>query len=144
MKFVVKRNYSDKDLDILKKSIRRRIGRYEKINKILKIRKCTNPEVGEAYLYLLAIQNGEDVQEEVIIEEKKVFSALTPKRFELIELVNDFGPISIQDLARKANRNYKNVYDDVFSLYRFFLLNMVRSGKEKYIIGKIEGFEVQI
>ena len=144
MKFIVKRRYSDEDMKTLRKSIRRRIGRFEKISKILKIKKCTDPEVGEAYLYLLTLRNGEDIHEEVMIEDRKIFSALTPKRFEIIELSNNFGPISIRELARRANRNYKNVYDDVFSLYKFFLINVVRSGKEKYILGKTEGFDVEV
>lgn len=144
MEFVVNRVYTEDDVKVLKRSIRKRIGRFEKVSKILKIRKCTDPDVGEAYLYLLNMQDGGEIREEIIIEDKKIFSALTPKRFEIIEVSNKFGPISIRELARRANRNYKNVYDDVFSLYRFFLINVVRSGKEKFIIGKTKGFTIQV
>ena len=144
MKFVVKRRYTEDDVRIIKRSIRRRLGRFEKVSKILKIRKCTDPNVGEAYLYLLAIQEGGEIDEKVIIEDRKIFSALTPKRFEIIEASNKFGPLSIRELAKRANRNYKNVYDDVFSLYRFFLINLVRSGREKYIVGKTEEVNIEV
>ncbi len=144
MKFIIKRRYTDRDVEVIRKSIRKKIGRFEKVSKLLKIKKCTDPDIGEMYLYLLAIRNDEPISEEIIIEDAKIFAALTPKRFEIIEIVNRFGPLSIKNTAKKLSRDYKNVYDDVFSLYRFFIINLIRMGKEKYIVGKTERFVVDI
>ncbi len=144
MKFIIKRTYTEGDAEILRKSIRKKFGRFEKVSKLLKIKKCTDPNIGEAYIYLLAMGNGDKIIEEIVIEDTKIFAALTPKRFEIIEMINKFGPLSIKECAKKLSRNYKNVYDDVFALYRYFILNLVRKGKEKYIVGKTERFVIEI
>lgn len=61
----------------------------------------------------------------------KICYALTPKRMELLEFISQMNPTSIKDLAQKAERDYKNVYDDVDVLQRFHLLEMERRGKNR-------------
>ena len=135
MKMIIKREYRKEDLAILKKAIRVKYGRIEKIKKLLQIKKCANPDIGEAYLYYLTLDEGAHIEEEVIIEDRKVLNALSAKRFELMEFLNKNEPMSLKELAGRLNRDYKNVYDDVSSLSRFFILNVVRYGRESVPVG---------
>ena len=135
MKLSIVKEYRDEDLSVLKRAIRSKYGRIEKVKKQLQIKKCAAPGVGEAYLYYLGIDEG--IEEEIIIEDKKVLNALTAKRFELLEFLNEHGPLSIKELANRTKRDYKNVYDDISALSRFLVLTVVKFGREKVPIGKI-------
>jgi len=41
---------------------------------------------------------------------------LSPARFELLETLRKSGPLSIYELAKRLERNYKNVHTDVTQL----------------------------
>jgi predicted transcriptional regulator len=41
---------------------------------------------------------------------------LSPARFELLQKLRETGPLSIYELAKRLERNYKNVYTDVTQL----------------------------
>jgi predicted transcriptional regulator len=41
---------------------------------------------------------------------------IAPRRFDLLEELHRYGPISINALAKLLKRNYKNVHDDVKAL----------------------------
>lgn len=144
MRLILKRKYRKEDVDVLKKSIRRKYGRIEKIKKLLQIKKCAMPDIGEAYLFYLTINDGAPVEEEVIIEDRKVLNHISAKRFELIEFLNSNKPMSLKELAGRINRDYKNVYDDVSSLSRYFVLNVVRYGRESVPVGAIEDIQLKI
>ncbi len=144
MRIIIKRKYSEEDRKILMRSIRDKLGRYEKIVNKLKIKKCTEPEIGEGFLILQAIRNNDDIEEETIIEDKKIFNVLTSKRFEILEILNEKGPVSIKKIKNLTKRNYKNVYDDVSSLSNFILINMVKYRKERVMVGKIIEFRIEI
>ena len=45
-----------------------------------------------------------------------LFSALSPKRWELLRCLRKQGPMSIRKLAAELKRDYKNVYEDVQQL----------------------------
>jgi predicted transcriptional regulator len=47
---------------------------------------------------------------------------LTPARWTLLEAVKRFGPMSINELARLLQRNYKNVHTDVTRLAELGLI----------------------
>ncbi len=143
MLLYLKRSYRKEDLAILKRMIRKKYGRIEKIKKIMQVKKCSFPEIGEAYLFYLGIEDGM-VEEEVFIEDKKVLNALTAKRFEIIEFLNKIPPLSIKDLANRLGRDYKNVYDDVSALSKFFVLNSLKTGKEIVPLGVVEHFEIRL
>jgi predicted transcriptional regulator len=51
-----------------------------------------------------------------------LFSALSPKRWELLRLLRKQGPMSIKKLAAALKRDYKNVYDDVKQLSKLDLI----------------------
>ena len=46
----------------------------------------------------------------------QMFAAFTPKRWELIAMLREAGPLSVAELARRLERNYKNVHTDVAQL----------------------------
>ena len=55
-------------------------------------------------------------------DQKTLFSALSPKRWELMRLLRKQGPMSIKKLAAALKRDYKNVYDDVRQLSQLDLI----------------------
>jgi len=72
-----------------------------------------------------AIQRGEKVKKETgtYFTSLEAFrKALTPKRMELLHIVKTGRPSSINELARMANRDVKNVADDVKYLEQIGLI----------------------
>ena len=136
MEIKVHRIYGPDDMAIIRKVIRKKHGRMEKIRKILQVKKCTDPEVAESYIYLLSLED-ERIEEEVIIEDRKAVNYLTTRRMELIDVINGNEPISIKQLANHTGRDYKNVYDDVYALSSYHILNVVKYGKERTVLGKV-------
>ena len=51
-----------------------------------------------------------------------LFKYLTPKRFELLNTLHSMGHVSINALAKKLHRQYRNVFDDVKTLERLGLV----------------------
>ncbi len=58
-----------------------------------------------------------------------LFSALSPKRWELMGYLRKHGPMSIKKLAGILKRDYKNVYDDVQHLSKLDLIQKYEDGK---------------
>ena len=58
-----------------------------------------------------------------------LFRVLTPKRWELVELLQKLGPSSVRGLARKLEHDVKRVHDDVVELIRCGLIARQQSGK---------------
>lgn len=56
--------------------------------------------------------------------------ALTPKRLELLHVIKTLKPSSINELARMAKRDVKNVADDVKYLEQIGLIETKESGKK--------------
>ena len=55
-------------------------------------------------------------------------SILTPKRLELLRTLRQFGPLSVRALARKMERNYKNVHGDTKALEDVDLIQRTNEG----------------
>lgn len=89
-----------------------------------------------------AIERGEKVSKEtgVYFESIEAFrKALTPKRLELIHLIKEHEPQSIQDLSRLAKRDIKNVVEDVKLLTGLGLIEVKRKEKgRKEVAPKVE------
>jgi predicted transcriptional regulator len=55
--------------------------------------------------------------ERIYFEDARTFFRhITPRRFDLLEELHRFGPMSINALSKLLKRNYKNVHDDVKAL----------------------------
>ncbi len=90
---------------------------------------------GLVHAYRRYVESGEF---DYVVEEVRKFSPdelalLTPKRLELLYSVADLRPESISDLARKAHRNVKNVYQDLQALKRLGFITLVKRGKRSVI-----------
>lgn len=79
-----------------------------------------------------AIEEGKEVKKEVGIyfENIEVFrKALTPKRLELVHLIRENKPQSIQELSRIAQRDIKNVLNDMRLLSDLGLVEIRKKDK---------------
>jgi predicted transcriptional regulator len=54
---------------------------------------------------------------------------LTPARWELIDRLRELGPVSIYELAKRLERDYKNVHTDVTALARIGLIERVTDAR---------------
>ena len=54
---------------------------------------------------------------------------LTPARWELLERLRDAGPLSIYELAKRLERDYKNVHTDVTALAKIELIERAADGR---------------
>jgi predicted transcriptional regulator len=61
-------------------------------------------------------------------DQNTLFSALSPKRWELLRFLRKSGPMSIKKLAAELKRDYKNVYDDVKHLSRLDFIQKQEDG----------------
>lgn len=66
-------------------------------------------------------------------DQRLLFKTLTPKRFEILKYVHEQDGISIRSLAKKLDRDYSNVHQDVKILSQLGL--MIKNEKnEKYYV----------
>ncbi len=54
---------------------------------------------------------------------------LTPARWELLERLREAGPLSIYELSKRLERDYKNVHTDVTALVRIGLIERTSDGR---------------
>ena len=76
-----------------------------------------------------AIERGDDVRKEkaVYFESIKGFrKAITPKRLELLHIIREKHPKSIQELARLTSRDIKNIVTDIGILKELGLIEVER------------------
>ena len=76
-----------------------------------------------------AIERGEEVKKEkaIYFESVKGFrKAITPKRIELLHLIREKHPKSIQELARIARRDIKSIVTDIGILVELGLIDIKR------------------
>ena len=68
------------------------------------------------------LPGAEPVHRLYFTDQNTLFSALSPKRWELLRFLRNRGPMSIKKLAAELKRDYKNVYDDVKHLSKLDLI----------------------
>jgi predicted transcriptional regulator len=64
--------------------------------------------------------------------EEELFSALSPKRLELLKYLKQNGPLSCRKLATLLNRAYANVHEDVKQLAQFEIIQ--KDHEQKLIV----------
>lgn len=57
-----------------------------------------------------------------------LFRTITPKRWELLERLQELGPCSLRGLARSLERDVKRVHDDVSGLTELGLIEKTEAG----------------
>lgn len=66
-------------------------------------------------------------------DQRLLFKALTPKRFEILKYVHEQNGISIRSLAKELGRDYSNVHQDVKILHRLGLM-LKNEKNDKYYV----------
>jgi predicted transcriptional regulator len=59
----------------------------------------------------------------------QMLAAFTPKRWELISALREAGPLTVAELARRLERNYKNVHSDVQQLIDWMAVERGEDGR---------------
>ncbi|TFL08829.1 HTH domain-containing protein [Pusillimonas caeni] len=59
----------------------------------------------------------------------QLFAVFTPRRWELLAVLRQSGPVSVAELARRLSRDYKNVYNDVAQLIEWQVIEKNSKGK---------------
>ncbi|HVA82241.1 MAG TPA: MarR family transcriptional regulator [Candidatus Binataceae bacterium] len=58
-----------------------------------------------------------------------MLKTLTPRRFEVLKIVHEIGPVSVRALAVRMKRDYKNVHHDLKVLERVGLVMRSPDGR---------------
>jgi predicted transcriptional regulator len=58
-----------------------------------------------------------------------LFRSITPKRWEILWLLQQIGPLEIRTLARELDRDFRRVHDDVAALLNVGLIEKTDDGK---------------
>jgi len=93
------------------------------------------------------LERGEKVKKEtgVYFTSLEAFrKALTPKRLELIHIIKAKNPVSINELARMAHRDIKNISDDVKYLEQIGLIEKQESDNKTRPVISYDRIDLQI
>jgi predicted transcriptional regulator len=58
-----------------------------------------------------------------------LWKIITPKRWELLRLMTDAGPLAIREIARRSGRDVKSVHGDVSALLKAGVLDRAEDGR---------------
>ena len=59
----------------------------------------------------------------------QMLAAFTPKRWELIAALRQAGPLTVAELARRLDRDYKNVHTDITQLIEWMAIERNDDGR---------------
>ncbi len=125
------KDYGEKDVKGLKKSIRDRHGDFEKLKQRAHRTGCRDPELVDDHMILDALNKGGTYSYEYISRTPGAVSNLTPRRVNLLSHLSKNDVDSIKELAESLRRDYKNVYDDVKALEEYRIIVLESEGKKK-------------
>lgn len=118
--------------------------------KVKKVRigiKSIEEVLGEAKETMKKLERGEKVKKEtgVYFTSFEAFrKALTPKRLELLHIVKTKNPSSINELARMAKRDIKNIADDVKYLEQIGLIEKKETDRKTKPVIKYDRITLEI
>ena len=84
--------------------------------KTLSIRIETLEDVGKAVLHSVRTGKPEDAAGLSFLSYDAMHRVLSPKRLEIVRAMTGRGPLSIREVARLVNRDFKGVHTDVTAL----------------------------
>jgi len=85
---------------------------------------------------------GGGLEDRTVFDTPEVFRTLTPRRVEMLEFLRHAEVASIQDLAAKLRRDYKNTYDDLAALKAWGLVAVLREGKNQRPVSHVTSLRV--
>jgi predicted transcriptional regulator len=94
---------------------------------------------------LRAYQEGEDFEylaEEELTLDSKEYRMLTPRRIELLDFLASEQVSSINDLAKKHERDVKNIYNDLKILERLGFISLRR--EDRRLVPELIVYEINI
>ncbi len=95
---------------------------------------CSSPQFVDDLMIWSSIinsfQEGVEYEKEIVTYSNEFFNIFTPRKLELLERVIKRNYSSVREIAKYLNRDYKNVYDDLRSLYKAGLIEMKKHGRE--------------
>ncbi|MEN8132109.1 MAG: ArsR family transcriptional regulator [Pseudomonadota bacterium] len=97
----------------------------------IRVRSDTDQGLGEMREQFLAACKTGEYQGEVFEFESPaaLFRLLTPKRWELLVMLQDSGPCGVRELARLLGRDVRRVHDDLSALLEAGLVEKTDDGK---------------
>jgi predicted transcriptional regulator len=106
----------------------------------MKTRKVLNVTVGESLQIAAAraakaMQNAQAGKRTApyfgvsFTEMGQMLATFTPKRWELIAALREAGPLTVAELARRLERDYKNVHTDVTQLIEWMAIERMDDGR---------------
>lgn len=123
-------------------------GRVSELMRTTKSNPCSNPSnTDDLMIWSTLMQSTlEEVEytQEYSYFTTAFFEALTPKRAEILEMLSHEKFGSIQDLAQRMDRDYKNVYDDLKILERYGLIERRKKGRGYVPISDVERILIRI
>lgn len=81
---------------------------------------------------LTALEKGEEPEPYFGIGFESVaqlFAVFSPRRWELLAMLRQCGPVSVAELARRLTRDYRNVYNDVSQLIEWQVVEKDAKGR---------------
>jgi len=97
----------------------------------IRIRRDTDTALGEmGERFTKAWKTGKSAGDTLEFESPAaLFRVLKPKRWELVERLQQLGPSSVRGLARELERDVKRVHEDVRELMEYGLVARTEDGK---------------
>ena len=71
----------------------------------------------------------------------QLFSVFTPRRWDLLAVLREDGPMTVAELARRLNRDYKNVHNDVEKLIEW---QAVEKDEQKRVVAPYSEIVVDV
>ncbi len=127
----LRKKYNKNEKETLKNQILDEFESVDRLRQKVSRAGCTEPELVDKLQIIEYLQKGADYKEETISHSEKSLSVMTHKRVYLMEYIAKNEVKSIQDLANKLDRDYKNVYDDVKVLFDNGLIDLEKVGKRR-------------
>ena len=120
-----------------------RHGSFDALRQRVFVERCADPRAVDDYVLWKALRDeGGGLEDRTVFDTPEVFRTLTPRRVEMLEFLRHAEVASIQDLAAKLRRDYKNTYDDLAALEAWGLVAVRREGKNQRPVSHVTSLRV--
>jgi len=120
-----------------------RHGSFDALRQRVFVERCADPRAVDDYVLWKALRDeGGGLEDRTVFDTPEVFRTLTPRRVEMLEFLRHAEVVSIQDLAAKLRRDYKNTYDDLAALKAWGLVAVLREGKNQRPVSHVTSLRV--
>ena len=107
------------------------MGKREKVIRVFLTKEEADRAFGELIRKAFRKELKKPVVDEAFISIEELVRIFTPRRMELLAKIQEFNPNSIKELAEKAGRDFKNVYNDLRALSAVGLVEFEGEGRNR-------------